>query len=273
MINTIKKLVSIEWLKFKNNSIFIAVMGIFTIGFPFLILLGKRIMRDAPPPLPSSNVLFEFPTVWDYQGYMGNWFVSILLGYLMIYMFTSEVSNKTMRQNILTGFTRKEYFLSKLTIAVLLSIYATTIYALSCIGIGLIATDVYDLELVFDNNFAIFRFFLMSMGYLTFSLLIANLVRRGILSILLYLAYIMAVEVIARLIIIFKFETRIPNFAPLNAIEDLMINPLFKFADPFGEQQLGFQFLLSRPEAIISSTIYLISFVALGWLVFKKKDL
>ena len=76
-------------------------------------------------------------------------------------MFTSEVSNKTMRQNILNGFTRKEYFLSKLTIAVLLSLYATAIYTLSSIGIGLVSTDVYDLELVFDNNFAIFRFFLI----------------------------------------------------------------------------------------------------------------
>lgn len=272
-MKNIIKLLGIEWLKFKNNLVLRSVIAIFTLGFPFIILLGKRILGDAPPPIPSSIALYEFPTVWDYQGYVGNWFVSILLGFLVIYLFTSEVSNKTMRQNIITGLTRKEYFLGKFSTVVVLSLYATIIYYVSCIVLGVIHTDVYDLELIFDNNYAGFRFFLMSMGYLTFALLVSNLVRRGILSILVYIFYMMAVEVIARLIIIFKLQSRVANFAPLNAIEDLMPNPYLKIPALAMLKQFNFDFLLSYTEAIVSSLIYLTLFIWGSWSLFKRKDL
>lgn len=272
-MQNITKLLRLEWLKFGNNIVFKTVMIIFTFGFPFIILLGKKILGDAPPPIPSSSVLYEFPTVWDYQGYVGNWFVSILLGFLVIYMFTSEVSFKTMRQNILTGLTRKEYFQSKFYAVVALSIYATIIYYISCILLGLTHTDIYDVELIFDNNFAGVRFFIMSMGYLTFALLVANLIRRGILSILLYIAYVMAIEVIARLIIIFKLQTRLINFAPLNSIEDVMPNPFLKIPEMALFKELQFKFLLTYNEAVTSAIIYTAVFIWGGWFIFKKKDL
>ena len=98
MKKIIIKSLQLEWLKFSKNIVVKTIAIIFTIGFPFISLLGKRILRDAPPPVPSSNMLYEFPSVWDYQGYIGSWFVSILLGFLVIYLVTSEVSQKTMRQ-------------------------------------------------------------------------------------------------------------------------------------------------------------------------------
>jgi hypothetical protein len=113
----------------------------------------------------------------------------------------------------------------------------------------------------------------MSLGYLSFGLLLANLIRKGILSILVYIAYMMAVEVIARLILAFKLETRLVNFAPLNSIEDVMPNPFLKIPEMALFKELGFKFLLSYNEAILATLIYTSLFIWGGWALFKKKDL
>jgi hypothetical protein len=273
MKKIIIKSLQLEWLKFSKNIVVKTIAIIFTIGFPFISLLGKRILRDAPPPVPSSNMLYEFPSVWDYQGYIGSWFVSILLGFLVIYLVTSEVSQKTMRQNILTGMTRKEYFISKLTSIVALSLFATAIYYISSIVLGLIHSDIYDLELIFDNNFGGFRFFLMSLGFLTFALLIGITIRRGILSIIIYFAYLMAIESIARFILMFKLQDRFPNFFPMNAIEDLHPNPLIRIPDMFTIKEFDFKFLLSYQEAFLMTILYVTLFIWGGWMIFNKKDL
>ena len=269
----IKKYLELEWLKFSNNIVAKTIIVIFTLGFPFISLLGKRILRDAPPPLPSADMLYEFPSVWDFQAYIGSWFVPVLMGFLVIYMFTSEVSQRTMRQNILTGLTRKEYFLSKITSIVALSLFATVIYYISSIILGLIHTDVLDLELVFDNNLGGFRFFLMSFGFLCFALLIAIIFRKGILSIIIYAAYMMAVETILRFILLFKLQERFPNFAPLNSIEDLTPNPLIRLPELFTIKEFDFKFLLTYPEAFLMTFVYTSLFILGSWIVFKKKDL
>jgi hypothetical protein len=269
----IKKYLELEWLKFSNNIVAKTIIVIFTLGFPFISLLGKRILRDAPPPLPSSDMLYEFPSVWDFQAYIGSWFVPILMGFLVIYMFTSEVSQRTMRQNILTGMTRKEYYLSKITSIVALSLYATIIYYISSVILGLVHTEIWDIELVFDNNLGGFRFFFMSFGFLCFALLIAIVFRKGILSIIIYAAYMMAVESILRFILLFKLQARFPNFAPLNSIEDLTPNPLIRLPELFTIKEFDFKFLLSYPEAFLMTIVYTSIFIISSWIILKNKDL
>jgi ABC-type transport system involved in multi-copper enzyme maturation permease subunit len=120
-----------------------ALSAIFVALFPLIILTGKKVFANVPPPMPGSITFYEFPTVWDYQGYVGNWFVSFCLGFMMVYMITSEVSNRTQRQSIINGLTRKEYWLSKITVLVSLSVVATLIYVISSLLLGIIHTDGY----------------------------------------------------------------------------------------------------------------------------------
>src|SRR5690606_11858160 len=102
---------------------------------------------------------------------------------------TSEVGNKTMRQNILTGMTKKSFFVSKLLSIMIMAFVASFLYALSTILIGMVHTDGFDLELIFDNNFAITKFFLLCMGYMSFAMLVAFIIRRGTLAIFFYFFY------------------------------------------------------------------------------------
>jgi hypothetical protein len=65
-----------------------------------------------------------FPTVWQYLGYIGNWLCFFFFGFLSIVVVTTEHSYRTMRQNIITGLSRQQYFLSKFYLIVVVSLLA-----------------------------------------------------------------------------------------------------------------------------------------------------
>lgn len=242
--------------------------------------MGKKFFVELPPPLPNNSVFYEFPTVWEYQGFVGNWLVFFFLGFVMLYLITSEVSNKTMRQNIITGMTRKDYFLGKLYTMIAISLVATIIYVLSSIIIGVIHTEGWDFGLLMDTNKAIIRYFLMCIGYMSFAMLVAFLVRKGGLAIFLYFAYILIIEMILKWAVTFNIFIKMDNvpnslvnYWPLNVIEDLMPNPLLRFPTNFmNNSDINFDILLPVNHAIGFSVLYIAVFIALSWWIFNRRD-
>ena len=267
------RLLSLEYKKFRKNS----VVGILTLFYiilaPTLILVAKEIFKSTPDFLPSSNVFFEFPTIWDYMGYIGNWLTSFFLGFVVIYMITSEVASKTMRQSIINGLNRKDYFLGKVYTILTFSAFATLIYIISTIIIGIIHTDGFDLELIMDSNWAPFRYFLMCMGYMSFALLIGFTMRKSGLAIFFYLVYVMMLEVVLRYIQVWAWPHEATKWWPMNIIEDLMPNPFLKLGDKFIKNEYDFGLLVSNNGAIIGSILYTILFLGIAWYSFSKRDI
>ncbi len=266
-------LLKIEFYKFRKNSVVIVLTALFFLFMPTILLYVKDTFAHIPPPFPSSKDFYEFPNVWDYQGYAGNWMVSFLLGFLVIYSFTSEVANKTMRQCIINGWTRQEYWRSKVYTLVLFSAVATIVYAVSTIIIGLVHTEDVDLELILDNNFAIVRFFLMCLGYTSFALFIASWIRKGTLAVLLYFAYVMFIEQIFRGIHLYYFKNQSVLYYPINIIEDLMPNPIFKAPDNWLSKDIGFKVLIPYYEAAGLTTLMVALFLYLSYRFVVYKDL
>lgn len=269
----LKKLAHLEWLKFSKNPVVLVLFACFGLLFPIAILSGKEVFKNTAPPLPHSSIFYEFPTVWDYQGYAGNWLVSFFLGFMMIHIISSEVGNKTMRQNIIIGLNRREYFVSKLISMAMLSGIATAVYYLTSIIIGIIHTDGWDFALVFDNNFAGFRFYLMCMGYLSFAAVISYVMRRGSLSLLMYFSLMMFIEPIIRGIYFAYFKDGGVKYFPLNAIEDLMPNPALRLPDFFQNEGLKFSILLTYTEATLLTLLFASIFLGISWRVFSKRDI
>lgn len=265
-------LLNLEWKKFKNNSVYRSLMMIFFILTPFLIFFGKDIHKYIPVLVQNSDVFYEFPTVWDYQGYAGNWMASLCLGFLAIHLVTSEVGNRTMRQNIISGLTRREFFLSKIFHIFTIAILAALLYVISCLLIGIMHTDGWDLELLMDNNRAGLRFFLMCLGYMSFGLMLAFLIRRGFLTLMLYFFYVFALEPIFMAIHVYYFKNSSRNFWPMNCIEDLMPLPLYRLPDFFTSTEWDFNILLTYVQAASMTALYTTAFLFLAWWSFSRKD-
>ena len=266
-------LLQIEYAKYQHHNLTKIILGIFTALFCFVILYAKEVVPNVSPPLPSVETFFEFPTVWDYQGHIGNWLVYIFLGFLVIQQGCQEYSYKTVRQSIINGWTKTDYFLSKFLVTIVYSTYASFIYALSTLIYGLLHTPDVDFALILDNNMAITRFWLMSFGYLSLANLLVFLIRRSGLTTIVYFGYVFIFEFLIRMVHLYYFKHRSILFYPANSIEDVMPNPLYKLPDFWMEKSWGFKPLLSYSEATLSTILYTVLLVWFGWVVFKKRDL
>lgn len=265
------RLIKIEWAKFRKNNVIILLTTFFCLFLPTSLYFAT-IMPTLPAMFPSKDSFFQFPGIWKYIGYSGNWMTFFFLGVVAIYLVSIEVNNKTMRQSIINGLSRKDFFLSKVLSVTIISIGATIIYALLGIIIGIINTDDVTFSKIFDNSFAIPRFFIMTLGYLSFALFIVLWIRKSGIAIFLYISYGIIIEPLIRYGIIEKVsDSGITNYFPLNVFEDLMPNPAFSFAENI-PTNVNFNYLLTYTEATIYSIVYIVIFFALSYLSIIKKD-
>jgi len=160
-------LLSLEYKKFRKSSV-VSILTLFYFLFlPAGLMLLKQVDLDGLPPqakllLPTSESLFQFPNIWEYLGYVGNWMVFFFLGVVLITIISAEVQYKTQRQTIINGMDRNTYFKSKMFVLLAISVVATLYYSLISMVVGIITTPEWDLAYMFDNNWAILRYFLMT---------------------------------------------------------------------------------------------------------------
>ena len=265
-------LLSLEWKKQRKFSIFRVLIGFYLLLLPTLILVTKRI-PEFPPPINSSDTFFRFPTVFAYLGYSGNWLSFFFLGFLGVILVTQEFGTRTLRQNIIAGLLRREYYLSKVYFILAVCLGATLYYALIALSYGFTHTPSVYTSTVMQNIDYIPRYFLMCLGYMSFGFLLGVWIRRTGIALFLYFSYVMFLELILRWVVHLKlFEHKTMQFYPLNAIEDLVPIPISDVAEGF-EKQFDFNFFLSPTEAVIASSIYISLFLFLAYRLLERKDL
>ncbi len=266
-------LIKLEWLKMKNYTAFRVLSFLFVLTFPLLLIAGKRI--QAPQQAQTFiDSFYSFPTVFEILGYVGNWLAFFFLGFMALLSVTNDYTNKTLRQNMLTGLSRKEFILSKLYFVAAVCGFVTLYYILIGSVFGFFNTPKIYLS-DFTDSLAIFgKFYLMCFGYCVFGLLIGLIIKKTGLALFIYLAYTMFIEPGIR----WGFHSRVINnstmhYYPLNAIEDLIPNPLKDKADAFQGNFEGMTIFLSSTEAILVATIYIALFIFLLFFVINKRDL
>ena len=272
-------LLSLEWKKFRKNSVVNLLSLFFVLFLPAGMILLKDYNTDSLPApvkllIPGPETFYSFPGVWEYLGYAGNWTVFFFLGVVVIYLICAEINYKTQRQTIINGMERKTYYSSKMLAIVAISLIATLYYSVVAIGIGIWFTDDWDIAFIFDNEWAILRFFLMCLGYLSFAGLLAVLLKKSGLAIFIYMSYAIIIEPLLKALLRWKdfIPGEFANYLPLNAMEDLMPMPFYQYAEMI-PGDFDFEFLLSHKSAIITSVIFILLFVLLGYRVFMKRDL
>lgn len=267
------KLLFFEYSKWKKNSVIGILLGMFVLMLPLIIFIGKE-LDNVPPPLPSSDVFFQFPTMWNYLGFAGSWLAFFCLGLIAVFMVVNEVSYKTMRQNIISGLRREEFFAAKILSIVVLSLCATLLYMVIGLIIGFVHTKGATIGDAFDNSWAIPRFFLMCLGYMTMGLFAGFIFRRSGVAVLFYLIYVMMLEPAIKWLLHFRFfENNSINFYPSNVFEDLMPFPLYHFADAIPKKDLDFNFLLPYGTAAIAAIVWIIILGGIAYWSILKRDI
>lgn len=267
-------LLKLEWLKQKDYILFKLLAGAYLLFLPMISFGGKKLDTGPNAPFNPKIDFFQFPSIWGWLGYIGSWMVFFILGFMAVLMVTNEYSNKTLRQNIIVGLKREDFFKSKVLFMAVMALAATAYYAICAIVIGLLhVNDTLYLSTVFKNADMIPRFWLMTMGYMSFGMLVGLLIKRTGIALFVYLAYSLVFEAfVLRLIHYFVFKNFTMNFYPLNAMEDLAPVPVAEFANNFLKES-GIRMLLTPWEAATATIIYTSLFLYWSYKRLKTSDL
>ena len=259
-------LLKIEWLKVKNYKAF----WIFTILYAFAILginyTGFYINELAVQNMPASQMLlgtpYTFPKVWQTVGFMSSWLL-YFPGILFIMMLTNEFNFKTHRQNIIDGWTRKEFVTVKFVFAILFSAVATIFIFLVGLLFGLITTGSHFTFAGLEN---VGYIFIQTVAYITFAMFLAILFRRSGAAIAVFFLYGLIFEYLFTVLINMKLGLNpIGYFLPLQ-VTDVML-PI-----PFGTKVI----YKDAPDVwilVIASLAYISGYYFFALKKFTKEDL
>ncbi|WCO00342.1 ABC transporter permease subunit [Psychroserpens ponticola] len=220
--------------------------------------------------------LFNFPIVWHITTFFASQF-KFFFAIVVVSMIGNEYSNKTIKQNLIDGLSKKEFILSKFYTIVFFSAIATFIIFIICLVIGLYYSSINEVSLIFRDTEFLFAYFLKLVGFFSLCLFLGMLVKRSAFA----LAFLFVLYILEW--IIFGLITwqanlsiaeKIHNFFPLQSMYKLIDQPFQRIAiskAPNGQEFL-YDFAVHWYEiAIVLGWTAL--FIFLSYRLLKKRDL
>lgn len=223
--------------------------------------------------------IFNFPYIWHFNSYVSALF-KLFLAIVIVSMMSNEYSNKTLKQNLIDGLSKKEFILSKFYTVVLLSGVSTIFLFLVSLILGLIFSSYNEMGIIFSDLEYLLAFFVKLMGFFSFCLFLGILVKRSAFA----LGFLFVWQFIEGILFgILRWNTNadiatsIMQFFPLNAMSNLIKEPFTRLsavqsvANQIGEQ-FNFDYAIHWYEiAIVIGWTAL--FIYLSYALLKKRDL
>ena len=257
----------IEWLKLKRYKPFWVLMTLYPLclfGLLFLVAGSIDGLMAKTQKIQSVENLtaFRFPEVWTTVTWTASWF-HFLPCVLILFTVCGEFENRTHRQNLLDVWSHLQFFLSK--VLVTLGVTASSVFWVALLAVLLGAThnstpglDGSQTLLFFLEQCLVYNFFALSLGFL---------LRRGILSLAVFLVYSVSFE----FILFGFFSFWVPHldfYAPLRVANQLLPFPLWSEAAK--------KLTPGAPSIEVLHAFavgYLLLFVGLSWWRYRRSDL
>ena len=271
-------LIKIEWLKIKKYPAFWWMLGIIALSYPGInamcLSAYKEMIKsqDMVAKIAASFLgnPFSFPEAWHSIAYFSSIFI-IIPAVLVIMLINNEYSYKTYRQNIIDGWSRKDFMLSKLIDVLIVSIVVTIFYILVTIFFGIAAdkttTNQWNQQLQFIPLFLLQTFSQLSLAFLA-----GYFIKKAFLALGVFLFYSIIIENI--IVAYFKVkEISVRNYLPFEISDKLIPPPAFW--GKFGvDGEAKYKAILAQIPLHVGLTIALTTLV---WVICfmhnKKRDL
>src|SRR3954447_17375896 len=171
-------LLKVEWLKVKNYTTFWILSILYLVSVFGANYISYLFWDARPKKNDMTNVIigspFNFPDVWHMISFTSS-FLMFMPGLLMIISFTNEYSYKTHRQNIIDGWSRKEFILVKIFLTVIIAFVATLAVFITALLFGLFVSST---AFTFEKVEYLGYFFIQALSYCSVALLFSLLFKR-----------------------------------------------------------------------------------------------
>ncbi len=220
--------------------------------------------------------IFNFPIVWHITTYFSALF-KFFFAIVVVSMIGNEYSNKTLKQNLIDGLSKREFILSKFYTIVFFSLISTVIIFILSLVLGLVYSSYKEMSIVVREIEFLPAYFLKLLGFFSFCLFLGVLAKRSAFA-LAFLFVDFILEWIVFGLIVWKsnieMATKIQNFFPLTAMSNLIKQPFQRVAmSKFPEKNdLSYDYAVHFDSSIIV-ILWTAIFILSAYYLIKKRDL
>lgn len=275
------RLLHIEFIKLWNNRASkVLIISYFTLLTS--IALFAAIKFDIGPIQfhLADQGIFNFPYIWHFNTFITAFF-KLFLAIVIVSMMSNEYSNKTIKQNLIDGLSKKEFILSKFLTVISFSLISTLFVFVVSLILGLAYSDYNEISIILTDLEFLVAFFVKLTGFFSFCLFLGVLVKRSAFA-LGFLILWQVFEGIIRGVMrwkLFDGETTdaIMGFFPLQAMFNLIKEPFTRLGavqsvvNQMGEE-LSLDYAIHWYEILIV-LIWTAIFIYCSYAILKKRDL
>jgi ABC-type transport system involved in multi-copper enzyme maturation permease subunit len=220
--------------------------------------------------------IFNFPIVWHITTYFSALF-KFFFAIVVVSMIGNEYNNKTLKQNLIDGLSKREFILSKFYTIVFFSLISTVIIFILSLVLGLVYSSYNEISIVVREIEFLPAYFLKLLGFFSFCLFLGVLAKRSAFA-LAFLFVDFILEWIVFGLIVWKsnieMATKIQNFFPLTAMSNLIKQPFQRVAmSKFPEKNdLSYDYAVHFDSALIV-ILWTAIFILSAYYLIKKRDL
>jgi len=276
------RLLTIELHKLKYNKSAKAISIVYFILITFIALISSIEFNFGDINFRIADQgIFNFPYIWHFNSYIAA-ILKLFLAIVIVSMTANEYSNKTLKQNLIDGLSKKEFILSKFLTVVLFSLVSTLFVFGVSLVLGLIFSDYNEPGIIFSDIKYLFAYFIKLIGFFSFCLFLGILVKRSAFALGFLLIWSITEGIIYS---IFKWkifkDTEIAEsmiqFFPLTAMSNLIKEPFSRLgavqtaANQLGEsfdKDYSVQFL-----TVIIVIVWTFLFIFGSYYILKRRDL
>lgn len=174
-----KRLLDIEFHKFKYSKSSKVLTIIYLVIVILLMFTGLiQVNINGFKGSLSDLGIFNFPYIWHLSTYMVS-FLKIFIAIVIVSLTANEYSNRTLKQNLIDGLSKKELILSKLYLAITLALLTTMVVFIASLILGLFHSDYLELGIIFSKMEYLPAFFISHLMFFCFCLFAGVLVKRS----------------------------------------------------------------------------------------------
>ncbi len=232
----------------------------------------------------ADQGIFNFPYIWHFNTFMAAIFKFFLL-LVIVSMMANEYSNKTLKQNLIDGLSKKEFILSKFYTVIVFAAVSTLFVFITSLTLGLIYSDYNEFSIIFSDLDYLLAFFIKLVGFFSMGLFFGILVKRSAFAVGAIFIWLI-LESMLKGYLFWSFKSvdntteqvnSIMQFLPLEAMSNLIKEPFTRLgavrsvANTIGEQ-ITKDFSVQFTDLLIVS-VWTTIFIYLSYALLKKRDL
>jgi ABC-type transport system involved in multi-copper enzyme maturation permease subunit len=270
----ISKIIQLEYYKFRHYRPFLVILGLYVFcfvlsGFSIKSLLDWFLEKQKDDDILKHFVetgipLFDFVDIWQNLGWLATIFKWIP-AFVVIISVTLEYSQKTIKQNIIDGLSKKEFLLSKISLVAMISIGSAVLLFLLGLFLGLLYSPVKSVPYIFQNIEFVGAYGIEVFCFLCFALFAAFMIQKSGVTIILFLLYTACIEPISTAILHWNYDWPVWYF-PIEAINLIIRVPFQKYALSYVHDTIYWR-------DIAVSLGWSVIFLMLSYWLLKRRDL